>query len=461
MRNVFLTSILTLAFVSMSAKAEKDWLYSVRPGDNLWNLCAQYTTRADCWLKLGNYNSVIYPRQLPPGLIIRFPISWLKDVPKTTTLSYYSGEVWSYTDDPNDLSIIELGEKLALGTTVITGENSYATLRFDDGTLLQIEPNSKLLIESQSGYSPTDSYRSEIFLNSGAVKTRVPERQPKSRFQIRTPSAIAAVRGTEYRLVSRSADSDQEDKNISITEVTEGVVAVSANTSEVDVKKGFSVKTEQGKAPSAPKPLLVAPSWHELVKTVQTVPVSLAWVDVADATAYKLDVLKDNDQGEVIESIELAGVQYTDAALAYSEGCFRFQLKAIDQEGIQGLPQNIRVCLTEKVDAPVVARAKSVAKPENDIVLQWQGSEQAQSYIVEISRTADFIEVTESYVVTEPNLMLTWHSDYDQGFYYRIKAVSGDGINSEFSQTGQLVIDRLPGKALTAWSVFWVLILAL
>ena len=65
---------MTLGILLMPMSAvSSEWIYSVRPGDTLWDLCKTYTTKIDCPTKLGERNHVSLPKRLPPGYLIRFP----------------------------------------------------------------------------------------------------------------------------------------------------------------------------------------------------------------------------------------------------------------------------------------------------------------------------------------------------------------------------------------------------
>lgn len=457
MRLYLVFFLLLLNLVARPAHSESDWLYSVRPGDNLWNLCNQYTVRRDCWLKLGEYNSVEYPRQLPPGLIIRFPISWLKEVPRPVTLSYYKGDVTVFYQDPASSEIPTFQQKLAIGTTVVTGEESFATLIFEDGALIQMEPNSELLLDSISTTQQDQAFTSQLHLNTGAVNARVPERRPKSRFQIRTPSAIAAVRGTEYRLTAGK----NENSGVSITEVLEGTVGVDAQQSTVDVEEGFSVKTAEGLPPEQPKPLLSAPEFAAAVKDIQPGPIELKWQPVDGAEQYRLDSLKDNEQAELINSYFLSSAEFSLDVTDFNDDCVRFAVRGVDADGVQGLVAYKRICIEQPLDSPAVIAKPKLSKPDLDVEIDWQMVEAADSYFVQVSNSDNFDVIYQEFTTTETSLVLPWDPSFEKGLYYRVQAIALEGVDSEFSQTREIKVDRLPKKALLTWSVFWVLFVAL
>jgi len=84
---------LSLTLLAATAAHSQEWLYTVRPGDNLWNVTADYLTRMDYWPKLQRLNGVADPEHLPPGIKLRIPITWLKRLPATARVVSVQGQV--------------------------------------------------------------------------------------------------------------------------------------------------------------------------------------------------------------------------------------------------------------------------------------------------------------------------------------------------------------------------------
>ena len=79
------------------------------------------------------------------------------------------------------------------GDTVRTGVRASATLSFDDGSKVDLGPNSSFILEESS------SGRSRIKLSFGSLRAFVQKLQARQ-FQVRTPTAVCSVRGTEFRV---------------------------------------------------------------------------------------------------------------------------------------------------------------------------------------------------------------------------------------------------------------------
>ena len=92
----------------------------------------------------------------------------------------------------------KVSSKIYIGETVITDNDSRAKIIMSDRNVLNILPNTKLKIEK---YTNTAALK-EVQLNLivGKVRTNVGEKYDNkdNKFEIRTATAVAGVRGTEF-----------------------------------------------------------------------------------------------------------------------------------------------------------------------------------------------------------------------------------------------------------------------
>ncbi|MBI3551757.1 MAG: FecR domain-containing protein [Elusimicrobia bacterium] len=77
--------------------------------------------------------------------------------------------------------------------TVRTGQRAQATLSFEDGSRVELGGNATFTLEEAS------RGRSAIRLNFGAIKAFV-QKMASRRFEVKTPTAVCSVRGTEFRV---------------------------------------------------------------------------------------------------------------------------------------------------------------------------------------------------------------------------------------------------------------------
>jgi hypothetical protein len=85
------------------------------------------------------------------------------------------------------------GDLLAVDDVVEAGEGAFADLAYDRDwqNVTRLEANSKLRIRTL--------YPTSVALESGGIFAKLKQLPRESTFEVQTPTAIASVRGTEYR----------------------------------------------------------------------------------------------------------------------------------------------------------------------------------------------------------------------------------------------------------------------
>lgn len=80
-----------LAVLPLTVAAE-DWIYRLRPGDNLWNITTQHLKHIRYWKRLQKLNNAADPWRMLPGSEIRIPLEWVKLLPtKAVVLEVLGG----------------------------------------------------------------------------------------------------------------------------------------------------------------------------------------------------------------------------------------------------------------------------------------------------------------------------------------------------------------------------------
>lgn len=196
-----LSGFLALALLAGHAAHSQEWLYTVRPGDNLWNVTADYLTRMDYWPRLQALNQVSDPEHLPPGMKLRIPIAWLKRPPTTAQVLNVQGQAKATLAATNQTIQVSSGLFLQSGDTLHTGPDSNVTLEFGDGSRLLLQADSQLSVDTLRAYGPSNLVDTLLRLEQGRVESQVTPRPASGpRYEIWTPAAASAVRGTRYRL---------------------------------------------------------------------------------------------------------------------------------------------------------------------------------------------------------------------------------------------------------------------
>ena len=93
------------------------------------------------------------------------------------------------------------GELVFQGTKIKTSDNAKVTVSFDDGSELNIGKNSIIRLKKKKKSRPDG----QIELYRGLMRSKIHGMTEKDTFSIKTPSAVAGVRGTVFdTLVSRT-----------------------------------------------------------------------------------------------------------------------------------------------------------------------------------------------------------------------------------------------------------------
>jgi hypothetical protein len=88
------------------------------------------------------------------------------------------------------------GQDVAVGDRVITGPDTNVVLTFFEGSTFTITPNTDIVVERLQGDQTSRDF--SLRLNAGTIWARVVSLvNPAARFEVRTPAAVAVVRGSQ------------------------------------------------------------------------------------------------------------------------------------------------------------------------------------------------------------------------------------------------------------------------
>jgi uncharacterized protein YaiE (UPF0345 family) len=91
---------------------------------------------------------------------------------------------------------------LNVGDKLFTAEESFAEIRYTIGTVLRMDEKTKIQLESSSDKTlKTRNSLGDVWVNMKKLVTKGKE------FQVSTPTAVAAIRGTVFRLSNDSSSS--------------------------------------------------------------------------------------------------------------------------------------------------------------------------------------------------------------------------------------------------------------
>lgn len=416
----FLLLLASVCAITGTAVAD-DWIYSVVDGDNLWDFSEKYLDTPLRFEKLRRLNNVQFPKRMKPGTRLRVPMAWIRSNPVPAKISAVEGQVEIIRAEGGGTQAASAGALLKLGDAVKTGADSSVAITFADGTLLTLYSNGEMRFNHLSAHGETGMVDSRLHLIDGRLDTKVtPAVGPGSRFEIETPSAISAVRGTVYRAAVT------DEGNVSNVEVLEGKVQVTGANKHRLVPSGFGTQVAMGKPPIKPRKLLTAPVFETIPEPIRQLRWTLGWRALPGAKAYRIEISKLADFSLLIWEQKS---QYAKTALPdLPDGVYHIRVRGIDDLGLEGKDAVARIMLDAHPQPPVALNPPDArvlrGKPAE---LQWTDSEEADRYVLEVAADDAF----SNLLVHKQDLDSTRYTVdeiTEAGVYYwRLTSIAADG----------------------------------
>lgn len=421
-----------------------DYLYITRPGDTLMGIGQRLLARPGDWVQLQALNGIAEPRRMESGRRLRIPERLLRAQAQVARLAAVSGEVRS------EGIALQPGAALPAGTQLDTGAQGFATIELADGSRLQLAPSSRLRLERMARQRGSGTPDQRLRLQQGRVESQVtPLPQGRGRFWISTPSAVAGVRGTRFRM---SADAGG-----SRAEVTEGSVAVrSAAARPAVVAAGFGMAVTPDGRHGAEIALLPAPVLHDVLPLQERPVVRLAVPALAGARAYRFQVGADVGAALGAGAVLGAGgepppvapaargarwlhvvaetvVQAPVARFAdLPDGDYVLRVRGIDGQGVEGLDADRPFRLKARPEPPFAAGPANGAILRAEVVpLRWTQAPEAARYGVQLARDAAFAELVAAQDAVEGNEWAPAQPLPPGEYFWRVRSVRANGAGAD------------------------------
>ena len=296
-------------------------VYVAKAGDNLANLAGRYLVSPAAAGAVARLNRIANPRHISVGRELRIPRELLRYTPVTLRLASFSGPVTLGGATPR------LGQVLVEQTSITTGPGGFALITGSDGSRLALPSNSTARIGRARHYALIGADDMGIALANGRGEVQAAHQQPQGRFQLATPIAVSAVRGTRFRASHDAA------AGLSTTGVTEGLVAVNSASAAVSLPAGSGAATAADGA-IRQEPLLAAPALIKPGK-VQTEPaLTFRIAPLAGAARYRLQIARDAGFTDMLAETDTAGPEATFPSL--DNGGYFIRASALAPSGIEG-----------------------------------------------------------------------------------------------------------------------------
>ena len=408
-----LTTLLFLTcWLSSYYVCAQDWIYTVRPGDNLWDLTEKHLTHIRYLKKLQKLNAIEDPWHMLPGTRLKIPLRWVRLEPATARVVAVLGSTTVLRATGGQPVDVNKGMQLRMGDRLLTAPEASATVEFGDGSRMLIEPDSEVYFDMLRAYGASGFVDTRVRLKNGRTEHKVtPRSGPNSpRYEIFTPAATTAVRGTHYRIGTFEAGESVA------TEVLDGRVGVTAAEKLRLVKEGFGVVTQKGRPPAKPARLLEAPNLKDLQIEFERLPLRLELPVIENASAYRIQIA-DTERFDILRYDTLTDKPHV-RGVDLPDGNYVLRMRGVDDSGLEGLDGYHKFVVDARPEPPVLLEPPEGALISRDSwVLEWAEPEGAASYHLQVAISPAFTQLLiEAEDIQENRFVLG--EGLDPGIYY-------------------------------------------
>lgn len=396
-----------------TADREAPAAYVTQKGDTLIGLAQRGLVKPQDWATLARINHISRPRQLPVGRALVIPAVLLRREPLTARITAFSGQV---RIDPGGAA--QVGASVAEGDIIGTGANSFVTLTLIDGSRITLPSQSRVRIEALQRIVLDGRLERRFRIEAGRADFGVtPRERPTDRFLVKTPVAVAAVRGTEFRVAHDATTAK------SAVSVIEGEVAGRslARRDETAVAAGSGAVL--GAAPTRMAALLLPPMLDRPGR-VQDDPV-VALRIAGEGARRRVQLARDAGFVDLFAETETAGDEARFDNVA--NGTLYVRLTAIDADGVEGLPASYAI---ERFQTGLEAAAGALPGKPRRTQFRWQAIGAGTiSYDFVLARDEALADrVVDAVGLADPEMTITSLQPGD--WFWRVTMTVRDGGRS-------------------------------
>jgi len=349
----------------------------LRAGDTLIGISQRYLEPAHDWRALQLFNRIADPRKLQPGAQLQIPLDWLRWTVLQVEVVHVRAAV---TSNRGPLAV---GLRLEQGDSFDTGAQGALTLRFADGALAAFAPQTRatLGLAREAPFGGVTSTR--IDLEQGAVETTVtPLRTPASRFDIRTPRVVTAVRGTRFRV----AQDDQASRH----EVLEGrVQAQGEHPGAVEIAQGSGLRAQGGQLGDVVR-LLPAPDLSAIPQRIERISQLLQVPAMAGATGWRWQVARDGAFLQREQEARTIGPTWLLAGLP--DGVYQLRVRGADAQSLEGADAQVGFVLQARPEPPLRVSPSDGASVLAGTPLVWADVSGSPRHRLQVAGDAQFVD---------------------------------------------------------------------
>jgi hypothetical protein len=314
--------------------------HTVRPGETLRGIAAQFLGSQERWVEIHRLNpGIADPDRIAPGLRVRIP-SVLSSFP-AARLNQLSRQV---EDQPSPIPWhdAQVGDVLVERDGVRTHQQSSVEMQFLDGARLTVTEDSLIFLH-RSGNTLRGTPKKSIEIVQGQA-----ELDARSGFAAAPAPEVEIVVGTTRATSRPDSQGAARTRARKAEEGSAKLMAyggdseVEAGGARVAVKRGMGTSVAPQGPPSPPEPLLPAVVLGEPAAGAERACANppLSWAAVPQAASYIVEVCRDPACGTLVDRhVGAAGdtaTEWRPAALPVAELYWR--VTARSRSGLDGYP---------------------------------------------------------------------------------------------------------------------------
>ena len=312
------------------------------------------------------------------------------------------------------------GSLIHNGDVFQTGEDGFVSLSFNSGARVNLQPESRVLINDIDCAKASVKCVISVSATKGQVHSEIaprPEGQPPVRFSVETPFLTAAVRGTAFYV-------DLNDKENRIG-VTKGLVATKSGDSNNDLPRGKGLLAQPGVVAEVVD-LLAPPAMSiQSDSLLLSAEDSVSWTALDGAMNYQTTIASDRAMAEPLFARR---TDQLSVSAALTPGDYFMTVAGVDNQDFIGLPARMKIRFAEITD-PEQPRI-NIVRQGGTVELFIPGQQQPAQLLIGKSIDSD---VFETRILDNASEKLTLNLDENQDWVFRARRVLGDYEVSAYS----------------------------
>ncbi len=398
----------------------------VKAGETLKDIAKREFGLSAYYRLIAEFNQLDPVVALQAGQTLNLPL-FVEREREFATVSFKKGEVTLLRKDeePRELTT---DDKVRLTDVIRTGDNGFVSLAFEVGTVVNIQPKSDLELQQIRCLPGDESCTLIMRATRGEFSSDVNKRENQpADFQIRTPYASAAVRGTVF-------DFQAKPEGL-LVGVTEGAVNVGSSDVESAIDTGFGVVAEQGKAPGDPIELTGPPTFRGVPARFANGD-KISWWEVPDSSNYIVSLASDRAASQIVQQRRLG--QQVFEFEEVDAGEYYINVRPVDEAGLKGFGTTQKITLVGVDDDSPVFPLNTSRDGEDVVISVVEPVNSIGGYEFQIATDETFNDVISIDVGTSGSAIFKTPESGSDQYYARARALLEADLVSRFGPAVRL-----------------------